>query len=549
MVQALYRKWRPQTFDEVVGQGHVVRTLRNALTSDRVHHAYLFTGPRGTGKTTSARLLAKAVNCLAENSSDRPCNACDICLAINDGRLMDLIEIDAASNTGVDNVRDLRERVGFRPNLARYKVYVIDEVHMLSTQAFNALLKTLEEPPPHAIFVLATTEPDKIPATILSRCQRFDFRRIPLEKIVDRLEAIARKEGIQIDREALIDVARQSTGSLRDAESLLDKLAVYNEGGITVEEVRAALGTGAQEAVTALVDALAEGDVAGGLTLINETVAGGSDPRQFARQVVQHLRTLLLIGLGAEATLVHVPQELQRQFSAQAAQFDSRGLAQAVRLFTEAASEARAAWQPQLPLELAFVEAALPASNPAPAQGPARTRTAEQPKARQAQPKPSPSKEAAQPAPVHETTSPPVATPRPSPPPEPPAPRAAAVTLSQINDLWPELLGAVRRQDHKLEALLRDARIARLEGDVLIVDFKYEFHQNKVSEDRNRRLVEDVLGKLSGHRFQVRCELAQASSPASQPGPPPARQPVEEDGLIQEAVEKLGAQVRDVEKK
>ncbi len=186
MAQALYRKWRPQTFEEVVGQEHVVRTLRNALLSGRVHHAYLFAGPRGTGKTTTARLLAKAVNCLDPEPAHRPCNQCAICRAVNEGRLMDLIEIDAASNTSVEDVRELRERVGYRPSEARYKVYIIDEVHMLSTAAFNALLKTLEEPPSHAIFVLATTEPHRIPATVLSCCQRLDFRRVPLADMVAR---------------------------------------------------------------------------------------------------------------------------------------------------------------------------------------------------------------------------------------------------------------------------------------------------------------------------------------------------------------------------
>ncbi|HIQ02336.1 MAG TPA: DNA polymerase III subunit gamma/tau, partial [Anaerolineales bacterium] len=361
MAQALYRKWRPRTFEEVVGQEHVVRTLRNALTSGRIHHAYLFAGPRGTGKTTTARLLAKAVNCLAEEPEDRPCNECAICQAINEGRLMDLIEIDAASNTGVDDVRELRERVGYRPNEARYKVYVIDEVHMLSNAAFNALLKTLEEPPPHAIFVLATTEPHRIPPTVLSRCQRFDFRRIPLDAIIGRLHHLAEEEGIGADPEALTLIARQATGSMRDAESLLDQLAAYNEGGITVDVVRTALGTGEEEAVMALTDALAAGDVARGLAVINESVDRGADPRQFARQVVEHLRGLLLARLGSDTTPLHVPDGLREAFRGQAARFSPRELARAVRLFNQAAREARAAWQPQLPLELAFVEAVLPA--------------------------------------------------------------------------------------------------------------------------------------------------------------------------------------------
>ncbi|MGB9888922.1 MAG: DNA polymerase III subunit gamma/tau, partial [Anaerolineae bacterium] len=358
MTQALYRKWRPQTFEEVVGQEHVVRTLRNALLSGRVHHAYLFAGPRGTGKTTTARLLAKAVNCLDPEPAHRPCNQCAICRAINEGRLMDLIEIDAASNTSVEDVRELRERVGYRPSEARYKVYIIDEVHMLSTAAFNALLKTLEEPPSHAIFVLATTEPHRIPATVLSRCQRLDFRRVPLADMVARLRRVAEQEGIQAEEDALSLIARHATGSMRDAESLLDQLAAYTDRVITVEAVRTALGTGDEGAVLALADALAARDGARGLAVINEAADRGADPRQFARQVTDHLRALMLIRLGAPVPL-YIPDSLRPTVQSQAARFTPRQLARAVRLFGQAASDARAAWQPQLPLELAFMEAAL----------------------------------------------------------------------------------------------------------------------------------------------------------------------------------------------
>ena len=347
--QALYQKWRPRTFDEVVGQNHVVSTLRNALTSGRIHHAYLFAGPRGTGKTTMARLLAKAVNCLAPEDQ-RPCNECTICQAVNEGRLIDLIEIDAASNTGVDDVRELRERVGFRPNEAGYKVYVIDEVHMLSTSAFNALLKTLEEPPPHAIFVLATTESHKIPETVVSRCQRFNFRRIPIDEVVERLEWIAEQEQIPADRDGLTIIARQATGSMRDAESLLDQLASYDEKGITVAEVRAALGTGASEALIQVADALSRGDVALGLDVINTAVDEGADPRQFARQMVEHLRALLLLRMKAGVVPVHISEDRRPQLEDQAASFSPRALSQAVRLFNQAAVEAKSGWHPQLPL-------------------------------------------------------------------------------------------------------------------------------------------------------------------------------------------------------
>jgi DNA polymerase-3 subunit gamma/tau len=280
-----------------VGQEHVIQTLRNSVASERVVHAYLFAGPRGTGKTTTARLLAKAVNCLDPDPAVRPCDRCDHCLSLNAGRFLDLIEIDAASNTSVDDVRDLRDKINFTPNQGRYKVYVVDEVHMLSTAAFNALLKTLEEPPPHAIFILATTEPHKIPATVLSRCQRHEFRRIPLADIVAHLEDIARDEDLQVEPDALALIARQSTGSMRDSISLLDQLA-SSGGEITLEMAQSVLGAATSQAVIDVTQALLDGDPGAGLDHIHRALDSGSDPRQFARQIVDYLRSLLLIKMG-----------------------------------------------------------------------------------------------------------------------------------------------------------------------------------------------------------------------------------------------------------
>src|SRR5512146_22591 len=240
--QALYRKWRSQTFDEIIAQEHVTRTLQNALRGGRVSHAYLFTGPRGTGKTSTARILAKALNCLAEDPAARPCNQCSICVGITEGRQLDLIEIDAASNRGIDEIRELRDKIGFRPSEARYKVYIIDEVHMLTKEAFNALLKTLEAPPPHAIFVLATTEPDRVPETVRSRCQRFDFRRVPTQKIAQHLGRILEAEGSRAAPEALLAIARRATGSMRDAISLLDQLLSYGDEVIGLARVESVLG-------------------------------------------------------------------------------------------------------------------------------------------------------------------------------------------------------------------------------------------------------------------------------------------------------------------
>jgi DNA polymerase-3 subunit gamma/tau len=556
-VQALYRKWRPRTFDEVVGQGHVVRTLRNALLSERIHHAYLFAGPRGTGKTTTARLLAKAVNCLAPQDQ-RPCNECAICQAVNERRLLDLIEIDAASNTGVDDVRELRERVGFRPNEARYKVYVIDEVHMLSNAAFNALLKTLEEPPPHAIFVLATTEPHKIPATVLSRCQRFDFRRIPVAEIVARLEWLTEQEHIQADREALTLIARQATGSMRDAESLVDQLASYDGQGITVAEVRAALGAGASETVVEVTDALAKGDMAQGLGAINTAVDEGADPRQFARQMVEHLRALLLMRLGSGVVPAHVSEDLRPRLEAQAAALSPRALARAVRLFNQAAVEAKGGWQPQLPLEMAFIAAALPSESEGPVSGPTSAQDVPRtlPPARHSASPPAKSG----PAPAHSapsSPSPSTATVRESEP-EPVYDRAApgdgSLTPETLRSRWPEFLNALRPRNLSLEALMRSCEPVAVEGDVVSLEFTHNFHRSKVEEEHNKHVIEDVLSTLVGQRYRVQCVLVRqeravtplqrrAAKSAGEEATPSAAQIIAEDPVVRAAVEDLGAQI------
>ncbi len=567
--QALYRKWRPQTFEEVVGQEHVVRTLRNALLSGRINHAYLFAGPRGTGKTTTARLLAKAVNCL-EPEAERPCNQCRICVAVNQGRLLDLIEIDGASNTGVDDVRELRERVGFRPNEARYKVYVIDEVHMLSNAAFNALLKTLEEPPGHAIFVLATTEPQKILPTVVSRCQRFDFRRIGVGEITARLERLAEREELRIEPRALELIARQATGSMRDAESLLDQLASYDSGGITVEQMRSALGIGADETVMAITEALSRGDAAAGLGAINAAVEEGIDPRQFARQMVEHLRALLLLTLDSGVELPQVSEEALPLLRAQAAEFSRRQLVRAVQLFSRAAQEAKGGWQPQLGLEMAFIEAVLPPESKTVEPGGTdsggvsgsprqRVRASQAASGRgvaTAEPDPRPS------TPQAESDG------EPGPEEPPPAPdgvrEGAAVyeadgvaegplTAEQIMEHWPSLLSVLRPRDLSLEALVRSCQLVDVEEDVIVLNFAHQLHRSQMEEDRRRRLVEDALTDIFGRRLRIRCITdTQARSSAAAEGAQKTGQGHEVDGagapvdpLVQMAVEELGAEVVD----
>lgn len=353
--QALYLKWRPTDYDDLIGQEHIIRTLRNSLKTNRVRHAYLFSGPRGTGKTTTARLLAKAVNCTHPDPDKRPCNQCAICLAVNEGRFLDLVEIDAATHTGVDDVRDLRDKIAFRPSEGRYKVYIIDEVHRFTGNAFDALLKTLEEPPDHAIFVLATTEIEKVPATIKSRCLQFEFRRVSLKEVADRLEKIARSEGLKIDRAALELIARQGTGSVRDSISLLDQIVSDPSEHITLEVARRILGTADMGAVKNLIEALARDDVAGGLRVIHHAIDTGSDPRQFGQQIVEQLRAILLTQT-ASADLLQASQEEKMFYTQIASKIDRVRLLKMVRIFNDAVNDYKGGWQPQLALELALIE-------------------------------------------------------------------------------------------------------------------------------------------------------------------------------------------------
>ena len=292
--QSLYRKWRPQVFEDIIGQKHITQTLINAISLNRISHAYLFSGPRGVGKTTTARILAKSLNC-EKGTTPHPCNKCERCIRITDGYSMDVIEIDGASNRGIDDIRDLRNKVKFAPAEGKYKVYIIDEVHMLTTEAFNALLKTLEEPPSHVIFIFATTAPHKIPNTILSRCQWFNFRRISLEDIINKLKTIIKDEKLEIDDQTLNIIARSSTGSMRDAESILDQIIAYCGKEITLQNVREVLGIIEEDVFFNFVDTIINNDTVKGIEIVNRIADLGGDASQFIKNLMEYVHNLSLI--------------------------------------------------------------------------------------------------------------------------------------------------------------------------------------------------------------------------------------------------------------
>jgi DNA polymerase-3 subunit gamma/tau len=355
--QVLARKWRPQQFDDVVGQEHVTTTLKNAIEQNRLAHAYLFVGPRGIGKTSTARIFAKALNCV-KGPTATPCDKCDNCLEITEGRSLDVLEIDGASNNGVEQVRELRDTVRYAPARGKFKIYIIDEVHMLTTQAFNALLKTLEEPPSHVKFIFATTEPQKVLPTILSRCQRFDLRRIPANLIVKHLKEISKKEKVAIDDEALAAIARGAEGGLRDAESTLDQLIAFCGNKITEADVLSVFGLVAHDRIAALTDAILDGQTTKSLQVLKELDDAGKDLQRLVSDLLDHFRNLLVVTLGAEGVAsLQLPDTEMELLLAQAKRTDSDAVLRIIDALAAAEGRLRYALSKRVFFEIALVKA------------------------------------------------------------------------------------------------------------------------------------------------------------------------------------------------
>jgi DNA polymerase-3 subunit gamma/tau len=552
--QALYRRWRSQTFEDLVGQEHVTVTLRNALREGRMSHAYLFTGPRGTGKTSTARILAKAVNCLAEDEAARPCNRCRICTAIMEGRQLDLIEIDAASNRGIDEIRDLREKINFRPNEARYKVYIIDEVHMLTKEAFNALLKTLEEPPPHAVFVLATTEPDRVPETVRSRCQRFDFRRIPTPEIVEHLSRILEQEKTKAAPEALVAVARRATGSMRDAISLLDQLLSYGDEVLELARVESVLGLVDAHTIGGLVDFMAAGDVAAGLSLINSLVADGVELGELVDQIVAYLRGVLFVAVTRAPASLDVPQDIAEMMTRQARVLSVPLLLNALREFIgiRVLLRDQVPGVPQLPIEIAFLRSVLPAAEP--------TQTSTAAAAALAPPVAREQRAAVEPAAGSHSTP---RAPGPPAPARTPAGKPAAemhesIPVSEpgadVGDLaranWDRFLALAGKQcGMKVQAALRSVREVGAVGQTIVLQFAHTFARDLVNELANRSQVEALWEEILGRRAEVRCIVIGeplAALPAAPTAPSVTAKSQDNEEYLLSDAQKLGAVIKPV---
>jgi DNA polymerase-3 subunit gamma/tau len=534
MTQALYRKYRPKGWDEVVGQDHVVTTLKNAIAADRVAHAYLFAGSRGTGKTTLARLLAKSVNCLNPDPAKRPDNKCESCKAVNENRFLDLIEIDAASNTSVDDVRDLRDKINFSPSQGKYKIYIIDEVHMLSTAAFNALLKTLEEPPPHAIFVLATTEIHKIPATVLSRCQRHEFRRVPVDEIVKHLKTIIKAEKIQAEDDALIQIARQSAGGMRDAISLLDQLSSTGDK-ITLALAQTVLGTATSQTVLDIISSVMDHDPAHGLETIHKALDAGADPRSLARQIVEYLRGLMLIQMG-NVNQVEATADVKKQMQSHARSFSTSDVLRMMRAFNNAATDLRGGWQPSLSLELALAEV-LDAPNE-PTQRPSAP-TSPSPTVR-AQPQPTPVTQSE--APRTPAQSKGVLNEDSDVAPDQQADASqivekTAVSAGDIIKVWKHLAASLPKAQANLSALLNSVKMIDVQGKTLILGLASDVLVSKIDKPDQIEAIKKLIKDEFSVDMDIRCVVTTAKGKV-----PPN---VPQDGMVAAAIQH-GGQIVDM---
>jgi len=495
---SLYQKYRPQKFADLIGENHVRDTLLSAITESRVGHAYLFAGPRGTGKTSAARLLAKAMNCSQRvEKQGESCDKCQFCLEISQNKSLDIIEIDAASNRGIDEIRELREKIKFAPSSGKYKVFIIDEVHMLTLPAFNALLKTLEEPPKHAIFILATTEAHKIPATILSRVQRFDFRRVSKGDIIKNLKQIAKKEKIEITEDSLEAIAVAAEGSHRDSISLLEQVASLTRE-IEIADVRHVLGLARDEEVLRIIEKVFAGGTDSAIKISAELISGGVDPGQLIKEITESLRQLLLYKISDGQINFEITNDRQDKLQKLSGKKSAKEINRVLAVFIQSGRRIKETSIRSLPLEMAIVEASLAEVE---AVAPEKVREVEKPEEKKVENINFPKEEKTE-VPRSERT--------PEKAVEQKSDKVEVLELTDEN--WQKVLLEMKKENHSLSALLRDAYPAGIEGDQLIIQVKFKFHLDKISENRNCQLVESILEKVVGKKYRVVCQIAEKKS-------------------------------------
>ena len=584
MSLSLYRKYRPLTFSDVIGQTHIVQTLSNAILHNRIGHAYLFTGPRGTGKTTMARIFARAVNCQNPKGAD-PCLECEVCKNITQGVSLDIFEIDAASNTGVDNIRELRENVKFPPSHAKFKVYIIDEVHMLSTGAFNALLKTLEEPPAHVIFILATTEIHKVPETIISRCQRYDFTRISIENIIEKLSTIAKNENVSIDKGALEMIAIASEGGMRDAESLLAQVMALEDKKITAKEVEEILGTTQRQSLEAMVSYLLKKDSASAITLVNELSRDGYDLDVFNKSFLNYLRQVMLVSVDEKLAKIFAYELTKEQSNAlveQAKNHSPREVLTIIQCFSEIQGKIKSAFIPQLPLEMAIIKAVspidVPVAIPQQTQATAQQRPAQTSPVAPQMSTPQPAQAIQQPAPIQapKIAPVPVEMPKSAPmtPPvsvEPFEPKIeiptdlgsepqlikneaqiadGGFTLNDVRNNWKRFITEIKVINHSLSAVLQSCQPISVDAGIISIAAKFTFHKDKLNEYGNKLTLEETFAKILGLRLFIKVITADEAgitiaSSLNQPNSSAAveQTPSETSSLLSDAMGIMGGQI------
>jgi len=524
MSTTLYRKYRPSDFSQVIGQKHVVQTLQNSIKSGRIGQAYLFAGPRGTGKTSIARIFAKTINC-AHLKNGEPCLKCDSCKTILDGRALDIIEIDAASHTGVDNIRELRETVKLPPSSLKYKVYIIDEVHMLSGGAWNALLKTLEEPPEHVVFILATTEVHKIPETILSRVQRFDFTRLTIEEIIERLKQISKLEKVSVEPEALEIIAASSEGGMRNAESLLGQVIALEDKKVTAKEVEFILGTVSEKEIADFVGQLVEHNFPAVFSRIADLRESGIDFKNFGKALLNYLRQMLVLKINPDLgkkLSYELTKERLGQIQKQIAEIEIDAILDMINILQENTERFKNSRIPQLYLEASIARLAVNSDDsPAP---PIATQTDVKKK------KPAEEKSAA------ENRSPKTSAEPKKELTKPDRKENSSTDLELVLARWLDIMESLKSYNHSLSSVLKMASPSLIEGKNLIIKTKYDFYKDKITETQNRLTIEDAIDKITGVNLKIKT-LTEKEFQTEYPDFK------EKKSLLQEAVDIFGGKI------